>query len=200
MTRQTFNFLLSCVHEHLIKKISNRNIVNAGRYTIAPEKQLLLSLWVFSTPNSYRSVCDRFNVGRAIAIRSVRRVTNALLRIRQQFIKWPEPHETPNIHRAFQALAGFPNVIGAVDGIHIKIQAPRNHPEAYINRKNFHSVQLQVVCDHTKRFLHCCVGQPGSVHDQRVFHHYQKYVIIMKCFLKILTSLEMQHMRSNNIY
>lgn len=75
-------------------------------------------------------------------------MTNALLRVRQQFIKLPEPHEIPDLHRSFEAFTGFPNVIGAVDGTHVKIQTPRNHPEAYVNRNKFLSVQLlrSLVC------------------------------------------------------
>lgn len=33
----------------------------------------------------------------------------------------------------------FPKVIGAIDGTHIKIAAPKLHPDAYIN-KEFHTV------------------------------------------------------------
>ncbi|XP_032671331.1 putative nuclease HARBI1 [Odontomachus brunneus] len=52
---------------------------------------------------------------------------------------------------------------------HIKITAPRDHSDCYINRKGFHSTQLQVVCDEKLRFIHCYTGQVGSVHDMRVF-------------------------------
>lgn len=38
----------------------------------------------------------------------------------------------------------FPGVICAVDGTHIKIAAPRDHSDSYINRKGYHSIQLQV--------------------------------------------------------
>lgn len=38
----------------------------------------------------------------------------------------------------------FPKVIGAIDGTHIEIAAPKLHPDAYINRKGYHSIQLQV--------------------------------------------------------
>lgn len=45
----------------------------------------------------------------------------------------------------FEATSGFPKVIGAIDGTHINIIAPKNCPEAYINRKGHHSIQLQVI-------------------------------------------------------
>lgn len=38
----------------------------------------------------------------------------------------------------------FPKVIGATDGTHIKIDAPKSNPDCYVNRKGYHSIQLQV--------------------------------------------------------
>lgn len=60
------------------------------------------------------------------------------------FIKWPSNEQIEESKRAFQNVCGFPNVLGAIDGTHISITAPKDHPEAYINRKGIHSVQLQV--------------------------------------------------------
>ncbi|KAK3732891.1 hypothetical protein QZH41_012659, partial [Actinostola sp. cb2023] len=40
---------------------------------------------------------------------------------------------------------GFPGVVGVIDGTHIPIRAPSEKPNAYINRKKFHSIQVQVL-------------------------------------------------------
>jgi hypothetical protein len=32
-------------------------------------------------------------------------------------------------------IAGFPNIIGLIDGTHIRIIAPVEHEEVYVNRK-----------------------------------------------------------------
>lgn len=93
----------------------------------------------------YRSVRDRFDIRRATAIRTVRRVTNALVQIALQFIKWPDVNEIHHNSRIFEAQKGFPNVLGAIDGTHIKITVAKENPEGYINRKGFHSIQLQVI-------------------------------------------------------
>lgn len=45
---------------------------------------------------------------------------------------------------AIRQLYGFPGVIGAVDRTHVKIAVPKEHSDSYINRKGFHSIQLQV--------------------------------------------------------
>ena len=75
-------------------------------------------------------------------------------------------HETGNIVN-FK----FPNTVGALDGTHIRIQAPRDNPGAYYNRKGYHSIVLQGVCQHDMQFTDCYAGWPGSVHDARVLRN-----------------------------
>ena len=45
---------------------------------------------------------------------------------------------------AFKDVANMPNVIGAVDGTHVRIQAPSEEEWAYVNRKGEHSINVQV--------------------------------------------------------
>ncbi|XP_024939536.1 protein ANTAGONIST OF LIKE HETEROCHROMATIN PROTEIN 1-like [Cephus cinctus] len=121
-----------------------------------------------ATPDSYRSICEKFFVGRSTALRAVRRVEKALVDLAPSFITWPEGNRVEEVFRGFAATSAFPNVIGAIDSTHINIRAPHNNPECYVNRKGHHSIQLQAVCDHERRFIHCLAGHVGSVHDQRV--------------------------------
>lgn len=65
----------------------------------------------------------------------------------------------------FERSSGFPKTIGAIDGTHIRINAPKENPADYINRKGFHSIQLQIVCDHRTLITHCY----ALIHNQRVF-------------------------------
>ncbi|XP_066585486.1 putative nuclease HARBI1 [Prorops nasuta] len=144
--------------------------VKFGKKPIDAKKQLYIALWFMATPDSYRSVCVKFGVGKATAFRAVRRVTYALHCIAPKFIKWPSEHASIVIE-GFKNISSIPNVIGAIDGTHIKIKAPTNDAISYINRKGFASLNLQVVCDSTGLFTHCYAGQPGSVHDARVFRN-----------------------------
>ncbi|XP_066600139.1 putative nuclease HARBI1 [Prorops nasuta] len=122
-----------------------------------------------ATPNSFRCVADRFGIGKATAWRCIRKVVNALYKHVQHFISWPTAEVALKTSRHLNRKYGFPNTIGAIDGSHIKISAPKHHPEAYINRKGYHSIQLQVICNEELKFIHCYCGQIGSVHDMRVF-------------------------------
>jgi hypothetical protein len=62
-----------------------------------------------------RSICGRFNVGKAIALRTVRRVANALINLAPTFIVWPSGQYLEEVKHGFNQM-GFPNTIGAVDG------------------------------------------------------------------------------------
>lgn len=63
----------------------------------------------------------------------------------------------------------FPNVIGCIDGTHVRIVAPSTDENAYVNRKGFHSINVQAVCDHDGRFTNINASWPGSVHDAHIF-------------------------------
>jgi len=56
-------------------------------------------------------------------------------------------------------------VVGCIDGSHIQVKAPTRDPSANINRKGFHSVLLQAVCDNKMKFIDCYAGEVGSLHD-----------------------------------
>jgi len=86
-----------------------------------------------------------------------------------RYIKWPEPHEMVTSERKFRQLHGFPGVIGAIDGSHIAISAPKENPANYINRKGYHSIILQGICDYNLKFIDVFTGICGSVHDARVW-------------------------------
>lgn len=69
---------------------------------------------------------------------------SAIYDLAPHFIRWPTAEEANEVHAGFARNRGFPQVLGAIDGTHIRIAAPAENHEAYINRKGFHSIQLQV--------------------------------------------------------
>lgn len=44
----------------------------------------------------------------------------------------------------FQNIAGLRGVVGAIDGTHIRISRPYVDEEVYVNRKGYHSTNVQV--------------------------------------------------------
>jgi hypothetical protein len=67
------------------------------------------------------------------------------------------------------SVANFPGVIGLIDGTHIRIQAPSDHEDQYVNRKGYHSINVQVIVDCDDKFINIVAKWPESSHDSRVF-------------------------------
>ena len=68
----------------------------------------------------------------------------------------------------FEESYRIPQIMGAIDGCHIEINAPPDNHEDYFNRKQHYSVNLQGIVDSNLKFIHVTVGYPGSIHDARV--------------------------------
>lgn len=103
---------------------------------------------------------------------------NALQVIDGFYVKHCKKYRLVVNNVCLQAKHSFPDVIGAIDGCHIDIKAPKENSASYLNRKGKTSMLLQAVCDHNYIFTDCFVGFPGSVHDARVF---QKSGMLQHC-------------------
>ena len=87
----------------------------------------------------------------------------------RRFIQFPRTQQETNVkQREFRQIAGLSGVIGAIDGTHIKILAPKEFEAEYVNRKKQHSINVQVVLDSHYKFLDIVARWPGSVHDARI--------------------------------
>eukprot|EP00105_Crassostrea_gigas_P019294 XP_011437737.1 PREDICTED: putative nuclease HARBI1 [Crassostrea gigas] len=93
-------------------------------------------------------------------------------------------------HQAdFFGIAQFPGVIGAIDGTHVRILTPSEHEPEYVNRKNFHSINVQLVCDASHRIHDLVSTWPGGTHDARIlresglFQLFERRLLPVKCHL-----------------
>ncbi|KAG5874140.1 hypothetical protein JTB14_015060 [Gonioctena quinquepunctata] len=142
---------------------------NKGRSQIPLEHQVLFFWWFFATPDSYRSICEKFNVGKATGFRIIRRIVKSICEMAPNFIKWStNRNDAALIWNGFRAKGPIPKVIDAIDGCHIKITKPPEDGNSFINGHHRCSIQLQAVCDHKCMFTHVYIGNCGSVHNQIV--------------------------------
>lgn len=58
---------------------------------------------------------------------------------------WPTGEYFNEVINGFNEM-GFPNTIGCIDGMYVKIPKPKDYGISYICRKNFPSIILQVNC------------------------------------------------------
>jgi hypothetical protein len=133
-------------------------------------KRVAIALWHLSGTSECRTIAHLFGVGRSTAHRITRKICDAIVELLfHDYIRQPSGREIQRSIDGFERICGFPQVAGAIDGTHIEIGFPTECLEDYVNRKGFHSIQLQAVVDSSLRFTDIFVGYPGNVHDARVF-------------------------------
>ncbi|KAK6192169.1 hypothetical protein SNE40_003689 [Patella caerulea] len=69
----------------------------------------------------------------------------------------------------FYQIAGFPNVVGTIDGTQVAIIAPSGENEPlFVCRKGFHSINVQATADSKLRLTSVLAKFPGSAHDSYI--------------------------------
>jgi len=112
------------------------------------DQQILIALRFYATGNFQQVIGDTLGVDKSTVSRVVQNVTDALLKWTDDVISWPTEDNKRRVQEGFHSLGGFPGVIGCIDGTHVRIQAPTQDESAYVNRKGYHSINVQAVCDH----------------------------------------------------
>ncbi|XP_064455042.1 putative nuclease HARBI1 [Ornithodoros turicata] len=132
------------------------------------ELQVLVALKFLASGSFFITCGDTVHVHVSTASRIVRALVLALLHHLHKYVRFPIGDEAGSVKETFLRKGGFPGIVGAVDGTHIRIQAPVQHEENYINRKGFHSLNGQVVVDANSYITNVVAKWPGSVHGSRI--------------------------------
>ena len=112
--------------------------------SLSPLLQVLVTLRYYAS-GSFQDVCgELIGVDQSTVSRTVTRVTNAFLRQVPTHVKLPEQRQADRTKAKFYETNGFPNVIGCIDGTQIRIQAPSANEHEFVNRKGYHSINVQV--------------------------------------------------------
>lgn len=83
----------------------------------------------------------------------------------------PRNEEINTVIENFHKIGSFPKVIGAIDCTHVPIASPGgNKAEYFRNRKDYFSINVQVICDADNYIRNIVARWPGGSHDSHIFN------------------------------
>lgn len=133
---------------------------------IPVQVQVLSVLGFLATGTFQREIGDRSGISQSTFSRILPDVLRGIIRLCPRLIRFPySAQEQQEVMEDFLRKTGFPNVIGAIDCTHVAIRAPHVNEYMYVNRKNFHSINVQLICDARMAILNAVARWPGSTHD-----------------------------------
>ncbi|XP_063771829.1 transcription termination factor 4, mitochondrial isoform X1 [Pseudophryne corroboree] len=133
--------------------------------------KLLCALHYFTSGSLQSTVAEAGGITQSTFSRALSEVISAILKLTDQFINFPRnPAGLQLLKDGFQRIDGFPNVIGVVGCTHIAISPPSEMEQRYRNRKHYHSINVQLVCDSDMRILDVVSQFPGSTDDSSVLN------------------------------
>ena len=129
-----------------------------GRKGVPAELRCVMVLWYMANQNSFREMADKFNVSQSTAHDIITQTLRLISTVSSEYITWPGDQEKQTSIGVFCRITKLDNIIGAVDGCHIKIQrlsGPRGGD--YMNRKGYFSILLQGICNDEGKLINIFV-------------------------------------------
>ena len=122
-----------------------------------------------ATGECYRSCGLMVGLAKPTVVKSCHKFVQEICRHQDEFIKFPSTAaEIAKKIKGFDNKSNLPNVVGAIDGSHVPIKAPKINHEDYFNRKHFYRFLVQGIVDASDLYLSVATGFPGSLHDARM--------------------------------
>ncbi|XP_018303528.1 putative nuclease HARBI1 isoform X2 [Mycetomoellerius zeteki] len=154
--KRTVQMILNLIEE-TIRSRTDRN------HAVSPLHQLLLTLRFYATGTFQDTIADFGGIHKSTMCRIIKKVTTAIASLRPQYINFPNTNQSlRQTKEKFYNIACFPRVVGAIDG--------GEEAEVYRNRKGIFTINVQVICDGTLKFLDIVARWPGSTHDATIFN------------------------------
>lgn len=148
---------------------------SATSWGLETSDKLLASLRFFAAGAHQVDVsCNQYcAMSQSSVSKSINETVNAFEEsgLLHQWIHFPQNLAQLNNNRAkFMEMFRFPGAVGCIDCTHVSIFPPNNldpeFPEhIYVNRKSYHSINVQLICDADKKIINVNAKFPGSTGD-----------------------------------
>ena len=169
LNKQQILNVCDLVSDDLSPKRSGGNILSL-------EHKVLISLKTLASGSFQNSVKDLLNVSQPTVSVVLSSFLDSMIKSAGKFIYMPRnAAEAFAIKRKLYDVAGFPGILGLIDGTQIPIIAPSENENEYVNRKGFHSINCQAICDGDMNFLNVVARWQGSAHDSFVLENSNIY-------------------------
>ena len=171
MTPSRFQELLSVVR-HKIEHFSNRS-------SISPAERLAVTLRFLSSGDSQQTISTSYRMGKSTVHYIIKETCEALWdELHGTYLKAPSASDWCKIRDDFWRLWNFPNCCGALDGKHIRIQAPSNSGSNFFNYKGYFSIVLLALCDANYCISVLDLGSTGRESDAGIFGRSKLYEML----------------------
>ncbi|KAJ8720673.1 hypothetical protein PYW08_006138 [Mythimna loreyi] len=143
-----------------------------GSPEIPLEIKVLCALSFLATGSYQKIVGVGQHLTQRTKSRCIRDVVNALNHnwMVSRWIAFPEtPQERSLIKEKFQRTHNLPGVIGCIDCTHIAITRPVEDEHTFFNRKGYHSLNVQMICDYDLNIININSKFGGATHDSHIW-------------------------------
>lgn len=160
--------------QNLIQEITPHMQVGQRNRKISILCRVMASLRFFAQGSYQRSVGNEIDVSMAQQTFSkvLSEVCTAIEAIAHRWIKFPiTANEKNTVKMEFMETFGFPGTIGCIDCTHVAIIAPLEDEHLYLNRKGYHSKNVQIICDSRLNILNVNARYGGATHDAFIWRN-----------------------------
>ncbi|XP_018573096.1 protein ANTAGONIST OF LIKE HETEROCHROMATIN PROTEIN 1-like [Anoplophora glabripennis] len=138
-----------------------------GWEKITPVKAAYVLLWYLGNKETFKQISERFKITQSCVHNIVKVGCRTLSSKLADFIEWPEKERYENESEVFHNTSKISGIIGAIGVSHIKILRPKEEPEKYNNKKNYHSIAVQGVVGSKRNFIDLYISE-GSLEAYQI--------------------------------
>lgn len=165
MTKEEVNDLAEMLYDDM-KSCGSRGC------DLTVHQKILISLKTLGSGSFQNTSKDFISISQPTVSRVLDSFLSAIVKRVHQFIYMPRnSEELDKVKQDIYKIARFPGVAGLIDCSQIPIIAPSRDVEyMFVNRKKFHSINTQAICDADAIYMDIVAKWPGSHHDSFILN------------------------------